>query len=207
MTYVAGHGMHAASRIGIAVPLLPVVLFFLLWCLLFGLPWLFLHSSSIGALSMFSFSRLRTCTWKILNPRPREHKEAVANYARGFAASDPAMVSHKSSTIQCMAVIQSSGTLIKPYLMYAWSFFRGIDFMSYVFPVLWFSVIDTLMFLSGFPSSETLNSNISNTPAANPHRHGPWLHHLDVIQGDAEVGSVMGILDLLVKNRKVVDLL
>lgn len=22
--------------------------------------------------------------------------------------------------------------------------------------------------------------------AANPHRHGPWLHHLDVIQGDAE---------------------
>ena len=21
---------------------------------------------------------------------------------------------------------------------------------------------------------------------ANPHRHGPWLHHLDVIQGDAE---------------------
>lgn len=55
--------------------------------------------------------------------------------------------------------------------------------------------------------SETLSSNISNTPAANPHRHGPWLHHLDVIQGDAEVGSVMGILDLFVKNREVLDLL
>ena len=125
-------------------------------------------------------------------PRPREHKEAVANYARGFASSSPAM-------IQSAWVHGSQQYDNNEHDIWIWlNMFPSLKIWRNR-ESLCILVGTSLLRLFCLPIGCGVSLGCGRyviqlrlTPA-NPHRHHAWLHHLDNIQGDAEAKGGWGL--------------